>query len=90
MNALETKQAIQSALSEFASKPLAEAATALLEVLGYQSQKRTVLKPNTADNFVESFADKRQFNKEQRSRSASSTAACTSEHRTRTCSKRSH
>ena len=54
MNVLETKQAIQSALSDLASKPLADAATSLLEMLGYTSQKRMTLKPNTAANFAKS------------------------------------
>ena len=65
MNALETKQAIQSALSDLASKPLADAATSLLEVLGYKSQKRMTLKPNTAANFAKSFVGNRLFNEEQ-------------------------
>ncbi len=65
MNVLETKQAIQSALSDLASKPLADAATSLLEVLGYKSQKRMTLKPNTAANFAKSFVGNRPFNEEQ-------------------------
>ena len=64
MNALETKQAIQSALSDLASKPLADAATSLLEVLGYTSQKRMTLKPNTAANFAKPFVGNRPFNEE--------------------------
>ena len=65
MNLLETKQAIESALGDLANKPLADAAIALWDVLGYNSQKRLTLQPNTAENFVKSFVGKRAFNVEQ-------------------------
>ena len=50
MNELETKQAIVGALKSFADKPIATAAIALFESLGYRSEKRITLKPNT-ENF---------------------------------------
>ena len=65
MNSLETKQAIQFALTEFAAQPLANAATSLLEVLGYTSQKRMPLRPNTAANFSKLFVGNRPFNEAQ-------------------------
>src|SRR5438309_11276409 len=62
MPAVETKQAIANSLASFTSKPLADAATALLESLGYKSQKRIVLKPNTPDSFVATFAKDKPLN----------------------------
>ncbi|MEO8429813.1 MAG: hypothetical protein ABI651_22215, partial [Verrucomicrobiota bacterium] len=62
MSALETKQTIQTALADFAGKPLADAATALFESLGYKSQKRIVLNPNTAKTFTENFAKDKPLN----------------------------
>ncbi|MCI0541321.1 MAG: hypothetical protein L0Z50_39480 [Verrucomicrobiales bacterium] len=59
MNDLEPKQAIAKSLAGFAEKPLAEAATALFESLGYKSQKRLTLKPNTAEHFVGTFVKDR-------------------------------
>jgi hypothetical protein len=61
-NDLQTKQAIQTALAAFAAKPLGDAATALFESLGYKSQKRIVLKPNTAKTFTENFAKDKPLN----------------------------
>lgn len=62
MNPLATRQAIQSALAGFAAEPLAAAATALFEVLGYRSDKRLPLAPNTPDNFLTTFAQGRKLN----------------------------
>jgi type I restriction-modification system DNA methylase subunit len=62
MNDLETKQAIVASLKSFADKPLAAAATALFESLGYKSEKRIVLKPNTAETFVATFAKDKPLN----------------------------
>ena len=56
MNPAETKRAIQAALAAFATQPLAAAATALFEALGYRSGKRLSLDPNTPDNFLATFA----------------------------------
>ena len=62
MNELETKQAIVASLKSFADKPLAAAATALFESLGYKSEKRIVLKPNTPETFVATFAKDKPLN----------------------------
>jgi len=62
--ALDTKQAIVNALAAFGSKPLAEAATGLLESLGYKSDRRLSLKPNTAENFVATFGQDKPLNPE--------------------------
>ena len=64
MNDLETKQSIVTSLAGFANKPLAEASTALFESLGYRSQKRLALKPNTADAFIAQFAKDKPLNPE--------------------------
>ena len=60
--ALEAKSAITNALSAFATQPLAAAATTLLESLGYRSQKRLALVPNTPANFLATFAQGRPLN----------------------------
>ncbi|MEI7730461.1 MAG: TaqI-like C-terminal specificity domain-containing protein [Verrucomicrobiota bacterium] len=62
MSDLPTKQSIQSALAGFATEPLASAATALLESLGYRSDKRLALKPNSAEAFTAQFAKDRPLN----------------------------
>jgi hypothetical protein len=54
--AVETKQAIVKSLARFADQPMADAATALLESLGYKSRKRIALQPNTAKTFTDNFA----------------------------------
>ena len=64
MNELETKQAIVASLKSFADKPLAAAAAALFESLGYKSEKRIVLKPNTPETFVATFAKDKPLNPE--------------------------
>jgi len=60
--AIETKRGIENSLKSFADKPLVDAATALFESLGYKSQKRIVLKPNTAKTFTENFAKDKPLN----------------------------
>ena len=62
MNDLETKRGIENSLKSFADKPLADAATALFESLGYKSEKRIVLKPNTRETFVATFAKEKPLN----------------------------
>jgi hypothetical protein len=62
MNGTETRTAIQTFLAGFATKPLADAAIGLFESLGYKSDKRIVLKPNTAKAFTETFAKDKAFN----------------------------
>jgi adenine-specific DNA-methyltransferase len=56
MNDLETKRGIENSLKSFAGRPIVDAATAFFESLGYKSQKRIVLKPNTPKTFTETFA----------------------------------
>jgi hypothetical protein len=58
----DIKSAIQEKLAAFASSSLREAAIGLLEVLGYRSERKLPLDPNTADNFVANFAGERVFN----------------------------
>lgn len=62
MNDQEVRQAIEAALKKFPSQPLADAASNLLGVLGYTSNKRLPLKPNTLANFLTTFAQDRQLN----------------------------
>ena len=64
MNDLETKQAIVASLKSFGDKPLAVAAAALFESLGYKSEKRIVLKPNMPETFVATFAKDKPLNPE--------------------------
>ena len=64
MNELETKQAIVASLKNFADQPLAAAAAALFESLGYKSEKRIVLKPNTPETFAATFAKDKPLNPE--------------------------
>jgi hypothetical protein len=64
MNDLATKQNIVKSLAEFDTKPLAEAATALFESLGYKSQKLIVLTPNSAVSFAATFAEEKPLNPE--------------------------
>src|SRR5438128_12016006 len=62
MNELATKQGILAALKDFATKPLGDAALGLFELLGYKSQKRLALKPNTPETFLANFAQHRPLN----------------------------
>ena len=65
MNSVELKKEIVKALADFANKPLADAAIDLFGTLGYRSNKRLPLKPNTPDNFLSNFAQGRNFNSDQ-------------------------
>src|SRR5579864_5895192 len=62
MTSQDLKITIETALKTCATKPLAEAAMQLLNVLGYRSEKRLSLKPNTPENFLGTFAKNRPFN----------------------------
>ena len=62
MNATQTRQFISTALGAFGSKPLAQAAIALFESLGYRSAKRLALTPNTPANFLTTFEQGRKLN----------------------------
>ncbi len=62
MNDLETKQAVANSLKSFANKPLVDAALSLLKSLGYHSEKRLDLKPNTPKTFLTHFESGQKFN----------------------------
>jgi len=61
---IDKKRAIASALDGFDEKPLASAALELLATLGYKSNKRLVLKPNTAETFLANYGKIKQLNTE--------------------------
>src|SRR5438093_1127051 len=58
----ELRRVIQAAIKKFETQPLAEAASDLFAVLGYASNKKLPLKPNTPENFLAKFAHGRSFN----------------------------
>lgn len=62
MTELQVKQKIAGALKAFRTLPLADAASGLLEVLGYTSKKRLALKPNTLATFLATFSQGRLLN----------------------------
>jgi len=62
MNDIDTRNAIKAALKAFTITPIAEAALSLLKSLGYHSDKRIVLHPNTSENFCETFVKDKPFN----------------------------
>lgn len=62
---IQAKQAIEAALKAFAGRPLADAAAALFESLGYKSTRRLRLDSSSAENFVRHFVQNRPFNREQ-------------------------
>jgi hypothetical protein len=64
MSAADTKRGIETALKSFGAVPLQTAAFDLLEALGYKSQKRLPLVPNTAQTFLAQFGQARPFNAE--------------------------
>jgi len=64
MSAVDTKRGIETALKSFGAMPLQTAAFGLLEALGYKSQKRLPLVPNTAQTFLAQFGQARPFNAE--------------------------
>lgn len=57
-----SKEQIQNALKAFASGNLRDNARRLLNVLGYRSEKRIDLSPNTADAFLETFDPEKKLN----------------------------
>ncbi|MCX7916266.1 MAG: hypothetical protein N3A53_08210, partial [Verrucomicrobiae bacterium] len=63
-DATRFKQSIDTALRSFAAQPLAAAATALFDTLGYRSERRFTLTPNTADGFVDRFGKDKPLNPE--------------------------
>ena len=62
MNDIQTKQAIETALKNFTGRPIADAATALFESLGYKSKKRLKFSPNTLEQFLATFAQGKTLN----------------------------
>lgn len=65
MSDLSTRQSIQVALARFTTEPLAEAALELFKALGYRSDKRLRLSPNTAEQFLSTFGHGRALNERQ-------------------------
>ena len=65
MNGLKEK--IEQALHQFTNGDLADNATELLNVLGYESQRTMRLEPNTSDSFLSAFnlQDNQGFNPER-------------------------
>ena len=62
MSELQSKQVIESALRDFSSRPLADAARALFASLGYKSKKSLVLSPNNCEQFLATFAQGKTMN----------------------------
>jgi len=62
MTEVELRQAIADTLKKYQTETLANAATHLLDVLGYASEKRLALKPNTLANFLSTFSHGRTLN----------------------------
>ena len=56
------KRNIAQALAGFGSGDLAEAARALLATLGYQSDRRIDLSPNTSEEFIAAFDPHQRLN----------------------------
>jgi hypothetical protein len=64
MSTIDTKRGIETALKSFGAVPLQTAVFGLFEALGYKSQKRLPLVPNTAQTFLAQFGQARPFNAE--------------------------
>src|SRR5437773_981645 len=62
MNEQEVKKSIAAALKDFPNAPLADAASHLFATLGYTSQRRLTLTPNTYEGFMTAFAHGRTMN----------------------------
>lgn len=59
---IEKEQQIQNALNAFASGNLRDNARRLFNVLGYRSERRIDLSPNTAEAFLETFDPQKKLN----------------------------
>lgn len=57
-----SKEQIQNALKAFASGNLRANARQLFDTLGYRSEKRIDLSPNTAETFLETFDSEKKLN----------------------------
>ena len=64
MNGNDIRQRLTAALAGFVKCPLPEAAVEFFASLGYNSEKRIVLKPNTPETFVATFAKDKPLNPE--------------------------
>jgi hypothetical protein len=64
MNDLDRKQSIESCLKSFGAGSFRENALSLFETLGYKSERRYILKPNTATQFLATFAHQRALKPE--------------------------
>ena len=62
---LDLKYNIRDGLQAFQQRPLAEAAMGLFETLGYHSEKRFALSPNTAEQFQQAFDPQKRLNAEK-------------------------
>lgn len=65
MNEILLKQTIESDLARFGDTPMRTAARQLFATLGYQSEKRFDLTPNTPQTFIAEFAQTRQLDANQ-------------------------
>src|SRR5262245_37030876 len=65
MNAQEVKEKIQESLKAFGQGKLRDNARNLLDILGYRSEKRIELSPNTADGFTATFDPQGKLNAER-------------------------
>ena len=59
---IELKTKIKGLLPQFSSGRLADRAGTLFATIGYQSEKRIQLKPNTAPSFLAEFNQEKRFN----------------------------
>ena len=58
----DQREAITAALRDFGAYPLPEAATRLFATLGYKSEKRLRIAPNTREKFLATFAQGKTLN----------------------------
>jgi adenine-specific DNA-methyltransferase len=65
MTEQQTKELIKETLGSFGQGRLLEDVIALFRTLGYHSDKRIALSPNTAEKFIEIFAKGKPFNLKQ-------------------------
>ena len=62
MDTSVSKEQIQNALKAFAGGNLRDNARRLFNVLGYRSERRQDLSPNTAEEFLATFNSKKKLN----------------------------
>jgi adenine-specific DNA-methyltransferase len=65
MNEFETKQNIKQTLSRFLRGSLLDNSIALLNALGYKSERQVILSPNTYDGLVDIHAPFKDINREK-------------------------